>query len=58
MAEGAHLVVGLNAVRSALKHGAGQVSALAVGLLALVLLVLLRCCVCVRLWACACECVR
>ena len=30
MAEGAHLVVGLNAVRSALKHGAGQVSALAV----------------------------
>jgi len=30
MAEAAHLVVGLNAVRSALKHGAGQVSALAV----------------------------
>jgi 23S rRNA (guanosine2251-2'-O)-methyltransferase len=30
MAGGAHRVVGLNAVRSALKHGAGQVSALAV----------------------------
>jgi 23S rRNA (guanosine2251-2'-O)-methyltransferase len=30
MGEGAHRVVGLNAVRSALKHGAGQVSALAV----------------------------
>ena len=30
MTEGAHRVAGLNAVRSALKHGAGQVSALAV----------------------------
>jgi 23S rRNA (guanosine2251-2'-O)-methyltransferase len=30
MAEGDHRVVGLNAVRSALKHGAGQVSVLAV----------------------------
>jgi 23S rRNA (guanosine2251-2'-O)-methyltransferase len=30
MGEGTHRVVGINAVRSALKHGAGQVSALAV----------------------------